>query len=636
MALSHADSRRSMKGRSAVVVVLTPVAVLIALIVAVVMLSGEPDRGPQLDADLCPMDTVEIRGSATFLFDFRKPLFVDRPSRAGDLLHRVALALPGHVEMQVFTLAASGASPRTLVGRLCKPYDNVEIRVETAKDQRAGARDCDDLPAQIPDGVRASATRFCLLRDGLRTRVDALARQSMSRTAEVDSAYLVEALEDSWIDFESRRPPHVLYVFSDMMQHAHWYSHLDVPWTDWNYREFRTALGLQTWSFDRQPDGAGMRVEVFYLPRNGRTDQPRPKRVHQQFWREYFADAEVVFHEQPSVPDYAAKRLMNVPSEAEQVAQEREEAERLLRQVREEQAALEREQQELQRRAEAERLAAAGVAEDRQTTPPVTETEGEATPALDTEAEFPAASPPDTEAESGAAPTVIAEAESEAAPTVIAEAESEAAPTVIAETESDAAPTVIAETESEAAPGPVTEAESEPAPTLPGEDEAPAAAEVAAPTGADPPPETAPSSDAATNVSDAGEPESVGDVPEGGVDVEDVEPTPDEPSLPACAVRLAPGVNEEAPYPSGGQFDFGSAVIVVRYVVDEAGTTPDDLVEVVQERSQLDRQSMFPRFARSARQTVQGWRFTFDDPDDTSCTREQTRLIGFQFIYREI
>ena len=621
MSLSHADSRRSMKGRSAVVVVLTPVAVLIALIVAVVMLSGEPDRGRQLDADLCPTDTAEIRGSATFLFDFRKPLFVDRPSRAGDLLHQVALALPGHVEMQVFTLAASSASPRTLVGRLCKPYDNHEIRVETAKDQRAGVRDCDDLPAQIPDGVRASAIRFCLLRDGLRTRVDALAWQSMSQAEEVDGAYLVEALEDSWIDFESRRPPHVLYVFSDMMQHAHWYSHLDVPWTDWSYGEFRTALGLQTWSFDRQPGGAGMRVEVFYLPRNGRTDQPRPKRVHQQFWREYFADAEVVFHEQPSVPNYAAKRLMNVPTEAEQVAQEREEAERLLRQVREEQAALEREQQELQRRAEAERLAAAGVADDRETTPPVTETEGEATPALDTEAEFPAASPPGTEAESGAAPTVIAEAESEAAPTVIAEADSEAAPTV------------IVEAESEAAPGPITEAESEPAPTLPGEDEAPAAAEVAAPTRADPPPETAPSSDAATDVSDVGEPESVGDAPEGGVDVE---PTPDEPSLPACAVRLAPGVNEEAPYPSGGQFDFGNAVIVVRYAVDEAGTTPDDLVEVVQERSQLDRQSMFPRFARSARQTVQGWRFTFDDPDDTSCTREQTRLIGFQFIYREI
>ena len=582
MSVSNTGSRRSMKGRSVAVGVLTALAMLIA---AVVMLSGEPDRGRQLDADLCPIDAAEIRGSATFLFDFRKPLLADRPSPAGDLLHQVTLGLPGHMEMQVFALAASDGSPRTLVGRLCKPYDNAEIRVETAKDQGAGVRDCDDLPAQIPDGVRASATRFCSLRDGLRTRVDTLARQSTSQAAEVDSAYLVEALEDSWIDFESRRRPHVLYVFSDMMQHARWYSHLDLPWTDWNYGGFATALGLQTWSFERQSRGAGMRVEVFYVPRNGRTDQPRPKRVHQQFWREYFADAEVVFHEQPPMRDYAAKPLMNVLTEAEQAAQEREEVERLLRQVREEQAVLEREQQELQRRAEAERLAAAEGDGDGEATTPVTEAEGEATPPPATEAELPAA------------------------------------------------PTEIAETDSEAAPGPIAEAESEPAPTLPGEEETPAAAEAESSTEADQPPETAPGADAAANVSDAREPESAGDVPERG---DDVEPTPDEPSLPACAVRLAPGVDEEAPYPSDGLFDLGSALIVVRYVVDEAGTTPDDLVEVVRERSQLDRQSMFPRFARSARETVQGWRFTFDDPDDTSCTREQTRLIGFQFVYREI
>ena len=572
---------------------LLPLVVVVALFGSM-LLVDRPDQSQGLDDDLCALDPTQTPGRAALLLDFRKPLDQANLSLPGELLHDVSLALAANTELRVFALATEPHAARFPLDRACKPYDDADLQIATAKDQRNTPRDCDDLPAQLPSALRDAAKRYCDRREALRNRIDALARNRPATP--VTNSYLIEALEDTVIDLSEGSGSRTIYVFSDMMQHAEWYSHLDLHWTDWNFTDFAERRARQTSRLGRRPSASNLAVQVYYLPRLDLTESPPRKRAHQAFWREYFGDdTQLVFHEQPTSPGYAALPLME---------------------------------------------------------------------ALDPEAEVPAASRADTEADSRAAPTVIAEAESEAAPGPITEAESEPAPTlpgeeetpaaaeVAASTEADqppetapsadatanvsdsrAAPTVIAEADSEASPGPITEAESQPVSTLPGEEETAAAAEVAASTEADQPPETAPGADATANVSDARGPESVGDVAQRGVDVE---PTPDEPSLPACAVRLAPGVDEEAPYPFDGLFDFGNALIVVRYVVDEAGATPDDLVEVVRERSRLDRQSIFSRFARTARQTVQGWRFTFDDPDDTSCTREQTRLIGFQFVYREI
>ena len=41
------------------------------------------------------------------------------------------------------------------------------------------------------------------------------------------------------------RPGKRLYVFSDMMQHADWYSHLDTDWEDWHDAGLVEHLGGQ-------------------------------------------------------------------------------------------------------------------------------------------------------------------------------------------------------------------------------------------------------------------------------------------------------------------------------------------------------------------------------------------------------
>ena len=128
----------------------------------------------------------------------------------------------------------------------------------------------------------------------------------------VTDAYLIEALED----IAARR----VFVFSDMLQHAPWYSHLDLRWTRWSY----AAFGAYDAARERPPatvvSGAGrtvvetsLRVVVFYPLRARVTDALRPRHAHQLFWRDYLAErrgAQVVFEELPVEPGYRAARLM--------------------------------------------------------------------------------------------------------------------------------------------------------------------------------------------------------------------------------------------------------------------------------------------------------------------------------------
>ena len=292
-------------------------------------------------ADACQGEDAAGAGHAVFLIDLQKPLAPGHATLPGKLLNEVTLALAGRTELKVYALADYAEAPRMLLGRLCKPYGNGELAVGTAKDQDAATRDCDDLPAQIPSSVRDSAKRFCQQRDALAGRIDALAVQA--RSASVDNAYLVEALEDTARDFDRFAGPRSLYVFSDMMQHADWFSHLDTPWNDWNFarfaglREARAALA----GASPRPSGE-LHATIFYLARKDVTEHPRQRLVHRQFWEAYLEPAETVFVDQAPVLQYSGVPLMDVPTEAELVAQERE-------RVRYERAELERMRVDLQR-----------------------------------------------------------------------------------------------------------------------------------------------------------------------------------------------------------------------------------------------------------------------------------------------
>ncbi|MDE0211630.1 MAG: hypothetical protein OXJ64_17335 [Boseongicola sp.] len=316
--------------------------------------------GDRHDADLCPLDTGSLAGSATLLLDFRKPLDAFGLSLPGTALQDLSLELGAATELRAFALTGDVDAPRQFIGRLCKPYDNADLSVGTAKDQRGAVRDCDDLPAQVPTRVRELAQGFCERRAALQDRIYAMARRPIEGA--VVNAHLLGALDDTLLEFVDRPRPHTLYVFSDMMQHSDWYSHLDLDWTEWGFAEFLARRDATYPSLEYAPAMDGQRAQIYYLPRRDRTGQPRTESAHKEFWRAYFADARVVFRDQPAMSGYAALPLMDIPTEAEVAAQERDEAERLLALVQEEQAMLAeareeaREQQEQARREMEEEL----------------------------------------------------------------------------------------------------------------------------------------------------------------------------------------------------------------------------------------------------------------------------------------
>ena len=339
--MNSTDSRVSIRGKPPRRILLPPLIALVALVAALVYLNEPAETEVARDDDLCPMGPNGITGNIRYLVDLSKPVDPAQASLPGELLRDITLQADRDTELRVYSLTHSPGTPRMLLTRLCKPYDNADLQVEEAKDQRGDQRDCDDLPAQVAAPTRAVATRFCLARDALQADLDELAGRRWPEQERVADAYLVEALEDIRLEL-AELPDPMLYIFSDMMQHARWYSHLDIEWTDWNHGEFASLLESRNWFSRQGPASTELRVEIFYVPRAGTTRNPRAKALHQRFWRNHFAGAQVAFHDQPQMSAYAAAPLTQVASEAEVLARERAALEQLLLEVRREQAALER------------------------------------------------------------------------------------------------------------------------------------------------------------------------------------------------------------------------------------------------------------------------------------------------------
>ncbi|MYA17240.1 MAG: hypothetical protein F4Z28_10990, partial [Gammaproteobacteria bacterium] len=273
-------------------------AVIVLPVVVLSFVYGNEGDEVELDASLCPVDTATIAGRTVLLLDVGKPVSDATAGLPAELVQRVTLDMAANAELQVFLIAANPLAPRILVERLCKPYASDDLAVATAKDRSGDTRDCDDLPAQLSRHVRKRATQFCERRDALRRRIDGIIAGTWPTT--VPNAYLVEAIEDTRLALAQFAHPS-LFVFSDMIHHAEWYSHAERGPNKWDYEDFAQAREHETGLLSEPPpDDPDLAVTVYYVPRRGLTEHPRVARAHQRFWRRYFADVgSVTFEEQP-------------------------------------------------------------------------------------------------------------------------------------------------------------------------------------------------------------------------------------------------------------------------------------------------------------------------------------------------
>ena len=571
-------------GRRRLFFFIPPVLILIT-VAALLFFIDSSETGPDRDGDLCPVSADGASARAEFLLDLHKPMGGLGGPLAVDALRDLTLDLEANTELRVFALTGNSGAPRQLLDRLCKPYGNAELAFEGAKDRRQQVRDCDDLPAQLPSHVRSNAEQFCARRAALGERIKQLA---VAPAAPVASAYLVEALEETGLELAELSGRRSLYVFSDMLQHSAWYSHLELGWNGWSFADFmemRTAQDALVGP--RPPAIAGLDVTIFYVPREGVTELPRAKSVHKRFWQDYFSPASPDFRGQALMPAYQAAPLMNVPTDAElaeqerlQLRQEREEAERLLAQVEQERAALD----EARRQAEAEERAQQARVEELRRQRELLQAEEASRAAAQAEAARQA------EAESRAESELQAESEVQAEAEIQAEAEQGAL-----------------------APQEVGEPQPQPSPAVA---DAPPAAPEPEPPAADAPP---PAADAAA------EGEAV-DLADAGAE--------DSPALSPCQVRLLPRFQTAAAlYPGGNRIDYGSATVAVQFSLNDQGETVDDLVVVLADRSVAEQPDNLNLFAQEVLNLVRRWEFAFDEPGPGACARSQQLITQFQFTY---
>ena len=274
---------------------------------------------------------------AVLILDLRKPVSAAHVRRPGDILRDVSRRERVGTEIAVYALSAYAEAPSTLLGRLCKPYDNDDLVVAATKDGSGATGDCDDLPARIASRT-PHAAEFCAEREVLRSRIVALAERAPTLASD---AYLVEALDAVRRDFAADPVPTSVYVFSDMMQHAKWFSHIDLGPDRWDYDAFAEARAAELAASGRFEQPAdGLAVKVFYVVRAGTTELAPARAAHQAFWRRHLEGAEVAFEDEPTMPAYPAERLVNVPTAAELAAYEMEKARHQAAMVERERTAL--------------------------------------------------------------------------------------------------------------------------------------------------------------------------------------------------------------------------------------------------------------------------------------------------------
>ena len=266
-----------------------------------------------------PCSSASAAGSAAILFDLRKPTSA---GTSGAVLRDVGLGLGARTELRVYALAGDRLAPRQLLGRLCKPYDNEALAVTAAKDGYEGARDCDDLPAQIGPDLRAAARDYCAQRVALAQRLDVLAAAAYAAGYTVANAYVMEGIEATLRELAGVAAPRTLFVFSDMLQHARWYSHLDLDWSEWGFEDFMPIRDAHDAAlFAERPED--LRVRLLYRPREALTDASRVMQAHWSFWRRYFAGADVMIEEGEPQRAYVAEPLMDIGAAITDIVRQR-------------------------------------------------------------------------------------------------------------------------------------------------------------------------------------------------------------------------------------------------------------------------------------------------------------------------
>ncbi len=250
---------------------------------------------------LCPVDEEHITSKTYLLVDLSEPLSGDQRAGLKDLLKSATDSMATQELISVSQMQAVLKAPRHKVTQFCKP----DIQRIGQAGSRIKEDDCKsvvdksyDWYKNVGDHARKEISTTCSRYLDFKKGVNVAALPYAAVNQEQNRSYIVGSIEDIIVDADddSSDVPTRLIVFSDMLQHAEWFSQYRTHPDDWtieNLRERRkNAIEQPKYRhMSTAPANNFKEVLLCYLPNDKMLNTSIKEKQHRQMWEGYFSDS---------------------------------------------------------------------------------------------------------------------------------------------------------------------------------------------------------------------------------------------------------------------------------------------------------------------------------------------------------
>lgn len=252
---------------------------------------------PLNPVSLCPNEQHNIIGTTYILIDFSEPLSKRQRNELRTLIVKTSASLQKHERLSISRMEPDRKNTRVSLHDFCNPADleNIKKAVGRSIDPK---RDCPAIvkkefpfPKRVGEATSKLIHNICKNLDDLDKKVEDVIRMIPPINFEEPRSYIIGSIEDVMTDAnDSPSGTRRLVVFSDMLQHADWFSQYEKrhgAWTMDNIEQRRKKYAPN--HMKTPPQNNFDEVLLCYQP-NGHAilKSARNKNAHRAMWKGYF------------------------------------------------------------------------------------------------------------------------------------------------------------------------------------------------------------------------------------------------------------------------------------------------------------------------------------------------------------
>ncbi len=276
---------------------------------------------------LCPLNESFVASQTYIHIDLSEPLTKDQRDGLKDLIGVATNAdIKPRALISISNMQAKAQAPRSRGQKFCMP----DIKNIGKAGKRIKREDCDAIAKgtfawdkvkpPVAKNNRAQITNACKTYVKLQDKIKKYIANYEKNNPEQRRSFIVSSIEHVWYaaeEAQERKIPVRLIMFSDMLQHAKWFSQYRTKRSDWtveNLNELRAGEKAVNQLGGDAPQIKFDDVLICYLSstdRHVQMDDFRNEKAHKKMWEDYFNDRTKRFTDaDASACAIAAKELM--------------------------------------------------------------------------------------------------------------------------------------------------------------------------------------------------------------------------------------------------------------------------------------------------------------------------------------